>query len=144
LGLIVNEIIKNSWSGDPPRIKVMVQPLPNAPYLFLSGGGNADMSLDSYINDLKRDIRNQTGKYFAYVMKSWGGDKEEADTFVLQTWEVYTSPDSCYEALVILYYAPMDEYLTLKKHKGEEAAQEYLNMIKSREIAISALSSVLG
>jgi hypothetical protein len=140
---VMNQIVKDSWSGDPPRIKVIVQPLPSAPFVYLSGGGSADMSLDSYINDLKRDIRNQTGNYFAYVVKSNGGSREEADTFTLQTWEVYTSSDSCYEALVILYYAPINEYLCLKKHKGEAVAQEYLDKIQAREVAIAALAEAL-
>jgi hypothetical protein len=140
----MNEIVRNAWSSEPPRIKAITQPLPNAPFVYLSGGGCADMSLENYINDLKRDIRNQTGKYFAYVVKSNGGNREEADTFILQTWEVYTSVESCYEALVILYYAPMNEYLTLKKYQGEEAAQEYLNKMQARVAAIASLSDVFS
>jgi hypothetical protein len=94
----------------------------------------------SYITNIKRDIRNQTGKYFAYVM---GSDGDEADTFTLETWEVYTSPESCYEALVILYYAPVNEYLCLKKHKSSDAVQRYLDKIKAREAAITALADAL-
>lgn len=82
------------------------------------------MSLESFIKDLERDMKKQKGQYYAYVMET---DKDEADTYTLQTWEVYTSPDSCYEALVILYYAPLNPYLTLKKHMGEQWAQEYLD-----------------
>ncbi|MCM0592284.1 MAG: hypothetical protein ACSI46_15080 [Gloeotrichia echinulata DVL01] len=137
----MNEIVKNAWSGDPPRVKAISQPLPNAPYLSLSGGGCGDISLDSYIKDLEKDVRSQSGKYFAYVRNS---DGDEADTFTLRTWEVYTSPESCYEALVILYYAPLNEYLCLKKHKGEATAQEYLDKIKARETAIAALADVLS
>lgn len=83
----------------------------------------ARMSLESFIKDLEKDMEKQKGQYYAYVMDA---DKDEADTYILKTWEVYTSPDSCYEALVILYYAPLNPYLTYKKHMGERWAQEYL------------------
>jgi hypothetical protein len=136
----MNQIVKDAWNNDPPRIKVITQPLPNAPYVSLSGGGCANKSLDSFIKDLERDIKNESGKQFVYVRNSNG---DEADTFSLQTWEIYTSPDSCYEALVILYYAPINEYLCLKKHKGEKAAQEYLDGIKSLDIARRAVANAL-
>jgi hypothetical protein len=114
--------------------------LPNAPHVTLSGGGCSNASIEDYLKDLQRDFENQTGQYFAYVMK---GNKEEADTFILQTWDVYTSPTSCYEALVHLYYAPVNEYLCLKKHLGEYWAQKYLDEIKARDMAIAAISSAL-
>lgn len=69
-------------------------------------------------------MEKQKGQYYAYVMEA---DRDEADTYTLKTWEVYTSPDSCYEALVILYYAPLNPYLTIKKHMGEHWAQKYLD-----------------
>jgi hypothetical protein len=39
---------------------------------------------------------------------------------------VYKGDNSCYETLVILYYA-LNPYLTYKKHMSEHWAQEYLD-----------------
>jgi hypothetical protein len=138
---MMNPIVKASWSRTPPNIYAISEPLPNAPHVSLSGGGTARMSLEDYLKALKKDLDNQTGKYFAYVMGS--KDKEEADTFILQTWDVYTSPTSCYEALIHLYYAPINEYLCLKKHMGEYWAQKYLDEINARDMAISAITNAL-
>lgn len=138
---MMNPIVKNAWSGDPPRLYIIAEPMPNAPYVRLSGGGVADMSLDEYLSDLQKNSDNQSGKYFAYVK---GGCREEADTFTLQTWDVYTSPTSCYEAFIHLYYAPVNEYLCLKKHLGEKWAQQYLDEIAKREMAVSAITSVFS
>ena len=96
---MVNSIVYSAWDGDPPRVYAISKPLPNAPRLPLSGGSIANMSLESFLSDLKKDMEKQQGKYYAYVME---GNQDEADTCILQTWEVYTSPESCYEALVIL------------------------------------------
>lgn len=135
-----NSIIKNAWSSGPPRLYIIAEPMPNAPHVWVTGGGMANMSLDEYLKNLQKDFDNQTGKYFAYVM---GGCKEEADTFTLQTWDVYTSPTSCYEALIHLYYAPVNEYLCLKKHLGEKWAQKYLIEVEKREVAINAIATAL-
>lgn len=137
---MMNAVIKEAWSGDPPRLYIIAEPMPNAPFVRLSGQGMANMSLGEYLKDLQRDFDNQSGKFFAYVK---GGCKEEADTFTLQTWDVYTSPTSCYEALIHLYYAPVNEYLCLKKHLGEKWAQKYLDEIEKREAAINAISAAL-
>ncbi|MFH7024682.1 MAG: hypothetical protein ACHBN1_04590 [Heteroscytonema crispum UTEX LB 1556] len=115
--------------------------MPDAPHVWVAGGGMSNKPLEDYLKDLQKDFDAQAGKYFAYVM---GGCKEEADTFTLQTWDVYTSPTSCYEALIILYYAPVNEYLCLKKHLGERWAQEYLDGIESRNAAINAISAALA
>jgi hypothetical protein len=41
-----------------------------------------------------------------------------------------TRPESgCYEAIVILYYSPLNPYLTIKKHMGKDLAEEYLQTI---------------
>ncbi len=136
----MNPIVRDSWKGDPPRLYIIAEPLPDAPHVRLSGGGVADMSLDEYLNTLQKNFDNQSGKYFAYVK---GGCREEADTFTLQTWDVYTSPTSCYEALIHLYYAPVNEYLCLKKHLGEKWAQKYLDEVEKREAAINAISAAL-
>ncbi len=84
----------------------------------------ARMSVESFIKDLQTDLEKQKGHYYAYVKNSEG---DEADTYILQTWEVYKGDNSCYEALVILYYAALNPYLTYKKHMGEHWAQEYLD-----------------
>lgn len=137
---MMNPIIRDSWSSGPPRLYIIAEPMPNAPLVWLSGGGMANMSLDEYLKDLQKYFDNKTGKYFAYVI---GGCGEEADTFILRTWDVYTSPTSCYEALIHLYYSPVNEYLCLKKHLGEKWAQEYLDEIEKWEAAINAISTAL-
>jgi hypothetical protein len=119
----MNQVIYSSWDCNPPNIVAISQCLPDAPRLPLSGGCTARMSLERFIKDLEQDLKKQKGQYYAYVMEA---DRDEADTYTLKTWEIYTSPDSCYEALVILYYAPLNPYLTYKKHMGEHWAQEYL------------------
>lgn len=123
-GVDMNKTVLSSWGFKPPNVYAISAPLPDAPRLPLSGGAIANMSLDSFIKDLERDMEKQKGRYYAYVMEA---DRDEADTYILKTWEIYTSPDSCYEALVILYYAPLDPYLTIKKHMGEHWAQKYLD-----------------
>ncbi|HBL14238.1 MAG TPA: hypothetical protein DD379_23190 [Cyanobacteria bacterium UBA11162] len=120
----MNRTVFSSWGYKPPNIYAISMPLPDAPRLPLSGGAIANMSLDSFIKNLETDVKKQKGHYYAYVMEA---DRDEADTYTLQTWEVYTSPESCYEALVVLYYAPINPYLTYKKHMGEHWAQEYLD-----------------
>lgn len=74
--------------------------------------------------DRTLNIEKQKGHYYAYVKNSEG---EEADTYILQTWDVYKGDNSCYEVLLTLYYAPLNPYLTYKKHMGENWAQEYLD-----------------
>ncbi len=81
------------------------------------------MSLEKFLAQLETDKKHQTGYYFAYVMN---GCKEEADTYFLEGWEMYSSSQSCYEALVILYYSAVNPYATLLKYMGEEMASDYL------------------
>jgi len=138
---MMNPILKSAWDGEPPRLYIIAKPMPDAPHVWIAGGGMANMSLHEYLSDLQKDFDNQTGEYFAYVM---GGCKEEADTFTLQTWDVYTSPTSCYEAMIILYYSPVNEYLCLKKHLGDKWAQKHLDEIEKRESAINAISVALS
>lgn len=61
-------------------------------------------------------MENENGSYFAHV---WEGDKEEADTYVLNAWQVLHPNDGTYEAIVILYYSPLDEAATLAKWMPE-------------------------
>jgi len=112
-----------AWEGDPPRIEIISYPFPSAPHLPLSGGGCTSISLDKLLAQLESDRQHETGHYFAYVIN---GCKEEADTYFLEGWEIYSSSQSCYEALVILYYSPINPYATLRKYMGEEMANEYL------------------
>lgn len=71
---------------------------------------------------LERDLHRQAGRYYAYVK---GGNREEADTFILEGWVVYTSPDCVHEATVILYYSALNPYLAIKKWMSEDMAEEY-------------------
>jgi hypothetical protein len=91
--------------------------MPDAPYLPLTGGGTARMSLKAFLQELENDYQNQSGHFFEYV---WESDRDEADTYALETWEVCTPESGIYEAIVILYYSPINVYLTLKKHMGED------------------------
>lgn len=113
-----------AWKSNPPKIKYKAEPMPNTPHLRLLGSGIADMSLDQFIKDLRKDMKNQSGHYYVFPVKS---DKlSEDDMYFLEGWEVYTSPDSCYEALVMLYYSALYPYQVIKKYMGEDMAQEYL------------------
>jgi hypothetical protein len=135
--------IRDCWGGEPPKIRFISQALPNATCLPLSRSGCSNASLGDFLESLKRDRDRQSGKFFAYVKSKSGGCQEEADTYSLKSWEVYTSPESCYEALVILYYAPINEYLTIKKHLGEDWAQNYLNQLEKRQQAIASLENLI-
>jgi hypothetical protein len=122
----------SAWKGDPPKIEAIAQPMPDAPYLPLTGGGSSDKSVQTFLQVLEHDVQHQTGRFFEYV---WGfhpscdGDGDEADMFVLQDWEVCQPERGYYEAIVILYYYPLNPYLCLQKHFGQAAADEYLESI---------------
>ncbi|HLP89682.1 MAG TPA: hypothetical protein VK184_13955 [Nostocaceae cyanobacterium] len=119
----MNRKIFNAWKSKPPRIYIITQAMADSVEVPLSGGGMASVSADEYELKLKQDLERKTGKYYAYPMGS--GECEE-ETFVLETWEKYTSPDSCYEAMFILYYSALYPYQVIKKHLGEDMAEEYL------------------
>lgn len=113
-----------AWNGQPPRVKFITQPMPGTPYLHLSGSGCASTtSVDKFIQELEQDQKKQKGHYYAYVK---GGCREEADTYVLEGWEVLTGENSIYEATVILYYSALNPYLTIKKWMGEDMAEKHL------------------
>jgi hypothetical protein len=116
----------SAWDGDPPNIQYLTTPMPDAPYLPLTGTGAAQMTLESFLNDLEQDFERQKGHFFEYV---WESDKDEADTYALQSWEVFRPDGGTFEALVVLYYAPINTYLTLQKHFGQDVADEYLDSI---------------
>lgn len=113
----------SAWQGSPARIVYIAEPMPNTPYLRLLGNGIADMYLDGFVKDLERDMKRQSGHFYTFPLNS---DKKEEDLYFLEGWEVYTSPDSCHEALVILYYSALYPYQVIKKYMGEEMAEEYL------------------
>jgi len=118
--------VYSAWDGNPPTIQMIALPMPDAPYLPLTGGGTARMPLKAFLQELESDYKSQRGHFFEYV---WESDRDEADTYALETWEVCTPESGIYEAIVILYYSPINAYLTLKKHMGEDAAAEYLQSI---------------
>jgi hypothetical protein len=118
--------VYSAWDGNPPSIQMIAMPMPDAPYLPLTGGGTARMSLQSFLKELESDYNSQRGYFFEYV---WESDRDEADTYALENWEVCTPESGIYEAIVILYYSPINTYLTLRKHFGEDAAVEYLQSI---------------
>ncbi|HLP90357.1 MAG TPA: hypothetical protein VK184_17445 [Nostocaceae cyanobacterium] len=116
----MNNTLFSAWDGKPPTILAISQPMPNAPYLPLSGGCTTRMSLENFFKDVECDFQKQQGSYYAYV---FGGNRDEADTYTLETWEVCHTNSGCYEAIVILYYSPINPYLTIKKHLGDDLAE---------------------
>lgn len=138
----MNTLLYQDWGEDPPRIELVSLPMPSAPYLPLTGGGCANMSLDSFINDLNKAVKSQAGRYFTRVW-GYGRSNDEADIYTLQTWQTCTPEDGTYEAIILLYYAPINQYLTLKKHFGEEDAQRYLDKIAARNAVVTALAEAL-
>ncbi|HEY9610552.1 hypothetical protein [Allocoleopsis sp.] len=129
----MSEILKRAWGSNPPTIFSISQPMPDSPELPLTGGGTARMPLHRYLEDLQRDLKRQVGKYYAYVWEFYeSGD--EADIYTLQTWQVCTPNDNVHEAVVILYYAALNPYLTIKKHMGDDLAQEYKEQLERIEM----------
>ncbi|WP_017651080.1 hypothetical protein [Fortiea contorta] len=137
----MNALLYQDWGENPPRIELVSLPMPSAPYLPLTGGGCANTSVNSFINDLNKAVKNQSERYFTRVW-GYGRSDDEADIYTLQTWQICTPEDKTYEVVILLYYAPINQYLTLKKHFGEEDADRYLEEIKARNAAITALSEV--
>jgi len=134
----MNRLIYTAWDGSPPRIQAISFPMPGSPYIPLTGGCTTRIPLDKFLQELERDLKKQTGHYYAYV---WGysESEDESDIYTLQTWQVCPPDDGTYESIVVLYYAPINPYLTIKKHFGDHSAQEYL----TRNAAISAISNAL-
>jgi len=111
-----------AWKGKPPQIKFTAEPMPGTPYVRLLGCGVTDMSLENFVQKLATD--KETGNGHGHTFPVKGRDCEE-DTYILEGWEVYTSPDSCYEALIVLYYSALYPYQVIKKYMGEDMAEEY-------------------
>ncbi|HLP89354.1 MAG TPA: hypothetical protein VK184_12280 [Nostocaceae cyanobacterium] len=132
----MNDLLYSAWEGNPPEVYYIAQPMPNSPNLNLTGGGTAIMSLEHYLLDLESDIKKQKGHYYAFV-SGFYNSQDEADIYTLTTWQVCYPNDGTYEAVVILYYSALNPYLTIRKHYGEEASQEYL----ARNAAITAISN---
>jgi hypothetical protein len=129
-----------AWNGNPPRIKFITQAMPGTPNLRLSGSGctcDNGTKIENFIKDLERDLHSQSGRYYAYVM---GGCQEEADTYFLEGWEVWTSDHSAYEYMVILYYSAMNPYLAIKKHMGEDMAERHLAKKAAQKAIADALA----
>ncbi|WP_017654839.1 hypothetical protein [Fortiea contorta] len=138
----MNRLLCEDWTDEPPNIKFISQTMPSSPCLSLNGSGHARMSLDNFIRDLNRDVEKQQGHYFVRVL-GHGRSNDEADIYTLQTWQICLPEDGTYEAVILLYYAPINQYLTLKKHFGQEDAQKYLDKIAARNAVVNALAEVL-
>ncbi|MCC5634949.1 hypothetical protein LC593_03600 [Nostoc sp. CHAB 5844] len=131
----------SAWNGNPPRVEYKAEPMPGTPHIRLLGEGSSTAALDAFLGQLEKDFKQQKGKYLTYPLKS---DQAEEDVYVLEGWEVYTSGESLYEALVILYYSALYPYQVIKKYMSEHLAQEYLDEMKRREQAITALTQALN
>ncbi|MEM6256634.1 MAG: hypothetical protein AAF821_27315 [Cyanobacteria bacterium P01_D01_bin.156] len=120
--------IRLGWEGCPPRIEYLAQPFPGAPHLPLTGSGSTDMPLDKFLGKLEQSLTSRSAargnRYHQYV---WGhhGSDDEADIYELTCWEVCRPDSGVYEAVVILYYSPMNTLATLSKHMPE-FVDEYL------------------
>jgi len=138
----MSSLFYQQWEQNPPTIETIVQVTPQIPVIPLTGSTTTRMNLDKFLKYLEDDMKKQKGHYFEYV---WGYYKslDEADIFTLQDWRVCRPDDGNQEAIIIMYYAPINMYLTLKKHFGEEDAQEYLDKIAARSAAITALADAL-
>ncbi len=138
MGNDIRSKMMTAWEGSPPTVKFISQPMPGTPYLELSGQGFAiSTPLKQVIKELENDLRCQRGRYYAYVM---GGCRDEADTYLLDGWEVVWGEDTVYEGIVILYYSALNPYLTIKKHFGEAEAEEYL----ARNAAMSVIADAFA
>ena len=111
-----------AWGNDLPRVQYRAEPMPGTPHLCLLGNGCSTASLDEFLHQIEANKRTEKGKCFTFPVCS---DKSEEDTYILEGWEVYTSPDSCYEALVILFYSALYPYQVIKKYMGDKLAEEY-------------------
>lgn len=119
--------IRDAWGGNPPNIRFISSAAPDSLELPLSGNGTGRMPVDRAIKEIERDFENQTGWFNAWVFDHYkSGD--EADTYELQSWDVYY-PDAgsgnAYEAVIMLSYAPVNYLATLQKHMPE-FIDEYL------------------
>lgn len=114
--------MRKAWGNNTPRIQYRCEPMPGTPHLRLLGDGSSTASLEEFLKRIQLNKQKETGKCFTFPVRS---DKSEEDTYILEGWEVYTGLDSCYEALVILYYSAMYPYQVIKKYMGEKLAEEY-------------------
>jgi|GEM_PF-2959318 len=72
----MNRLLYSAWDGELPRVHAISYALPGTPHLTLTGGSITNMPLDKYLNDLERDIHNQSGAYFAYVWGNYNSEDE--------------------------------------------------------------------
>lgn len=135
----MNSKIYFAWKGRVPPIQVICCPMPDTPELPLTGGGISKKPLETFLKDLEKDFQQEKGRYFAYVLDYYkSGD--EADTYILETWQVCTPNDGTYEAIVILYYAALNPYQAIRKHMSKELADEYLG----KSMALAAILEALN
>jgi hypothetical protein len=126
-----SSLLRNAWSESPPQLLFYCQPMPNTPDLHLKGSGFADMELDIFLIRLEKDFQNQAGDFYTYVFEAEPNEQgiyDEADTYTLQTWQVFRPDHGPHEALVILYYAAINPYLTIARYMSPELAAEYQAM----------------
>ena len=124
----MNSKLYFAWDGKVPNLQIICVPMPNTPNLPLTGTSFIRKPLDDFIEELNCNLKEQMDLYYSYVLDHYQSD-EEADIYTLQTWQVCTSNDGTYEGIVLLYYAAINPYLTIKKHMGADLAEEYLQRI---------------
>ncbi len=120
--------VSQAWEGDPPQVELHCCVMPDTPFHHLTGGGTARQSVGATIELLRRDAANQTGRYYEYV---WGfhpedssSFEEQADTYVLQDWVVCDPRSGPYEAIVILYYSPLNQAAMEARHFPDDALSD--------------------
>lgn len=135
----MNSKLYHAWKGNVPPVQIICCAMPNSPELPLTGGGVSRKAVDDFLKNLEKDFNNQKGRYYAYVLDYYNSE-DESDIYALETWQVFYPNDGTYEAVVILYYSALNPYMTIKKHMGEDLAEEYL----AKNKVIGALSEVLS
>ncbi|MEM9804659.1 MAG: hypothetical protein AAF959_05220 [Cyanobacteria bacterium P01_D01_bin.56] len=110
--------LTSTWSDDVPTIQFLSMVMPGAVYLSLNGSGVAsDMPIERFEVDLLRDYQEKLGHYHAYV-DGFHDSEDEADIYEMVGWEVLTG-SKCANHTVLIYYQPVNEVATIKKHMPE-------------------------
>ncbi|MEM8806331.1 MAG: hypothetical protein AAGF01_09930 [Cyanobacteria bacterium P01_G01_bin.38] len=76
------------------------------------------MALNDFLKELETDFAYQQRYYREYVL-GYHSSSDRADHYSLESWDIYEPRHSTHEALVVLYYSPVNHLDTLKKHMPE-------------------------
>lgn len=105
--------IRAGWEGRVPNIQAIAQSYPGSPHLPLTGGCTTRTTLDKFLKELEKA---EAGRHYREYIWGYHGSDDEADIYELTCWDVCRPDHGFYEAMVILYYSPINTLATLKKH----------------------------